>query len=236
MVKKKSNNDKREQENREKVKLRVRKYRQALKDNPEKYEEAKMLERERYQRRKEQGKSKTIDDLTPREQRKVGKDWRARSKKRYEKKRQIQPKHEHVNNLEAMHLHSTCQNTVLNNLMQSPSEKQQILETPTTLGRFKAGKKRSRKNRRKLRLKTQKLKEELRKEKAKKERYKKRLYRNRYAGAGADRDSPISNVERMIEGQTLTTEVKQSLRFAAVLTTQIKEMCWPKMTDHLEGH
>nr|CAI5836339.1 unnamed protein product [Callosobruchus analis] len=206
MVKKKSNNDKREQENREKVKLRVRKYRQALKDNPEKYEEAK--------RRKEQGKIKTIDDLTPREQRKVRKDWRARSKKSYEKKHQIQPKHEHVDNLEAMHLHSTCQNTVQNNLMLSPSQKQQVLETPTTLGRFKAGKKRSRKNRRKLRLKIQKLKEELRKEKAKKEKYKKRLYRNRYAGAGADRDSPITNVERMIEGQTLTTEVKQALRFA----------------------
>nr|CAI5839648.1 unnamed protein product [Callosobruchus analis] len=137
----KSNNDKREQENREKVKLRVRKYRKALKDNPEKYEEAKRLERERYQRRKKQGKTKTIDDLTPREQRNVRKDWRARSKKSYEKKRQIQPKHEHVDNLEAMHLHSTCQNTVLNNLMLSPSQKQQMLETPTTLGRFKADKK-----------------------------------------------------------------------------------------------
>nr|CAI5860347.1 unnamed protein product [Callosobruchus analis] len=89
MIKKKSNNDKREQENREKVKLRVRKYRQALKDNQGKYEEAKRLERERYQRRKEQGKIKTINDLTPREQRKVRKDWRARSKKSYGRKRQI---------------------------------------------------------------------------------------------------------------------------------------------------
>nr|CAI5867074.1 unnamed protein product [Callosobruchus analis] len=63
MAKTKSNNDKREQENREKVKLRVRKYRQALKYNPEKHEEAKRLERQRYQRRKEQGKI-AIDDLT----------------------------------------------------------------------------------------------------------------------------------------------------------------------------
>nr|CAI5854462.1 unnamed protein product [Callosobruchus analis] len=64
MAKTKSNNDKREQENREKVKLRVRKYRQALKYNPEKHEEVERLERERYQRRKEQGKIKAIDDLT----------------------------------------------------------------------------------------------------------------------------------------------------------------------------
>nr|CAI5837430.1 unnamed protein product [Callosobruchus analis] len=64
MAKTKSNNDKREQENREKVKLRVRKYRQALKYNPEKHEEVKRLERERYQRRKEHGKVKAIDDLT----------------------------------------------------------------------------------------------------------------------------------------------------------------------------
>nr|CAI5846951.1 unnamed protein product [Callosobruchus analis] len=63
MAKTKSNNDKREQENREKVKLRVRKYRQALKYNPEKHEEVIRLERERYQRRKEQGKIKATDDL-----------------------------------------------------------------------------------------------------------------------------------------------------------------------------
>nr|CAI5865111.1 unnamed protein product [Callosobruchus analis] len=159
MAKTKSNNDKREQENREKVKLRVRKYRQALKYNPEKHEQVKRLERERYQRRKEQGKIKATDDL-----------------------------------------------------ILGRAEKD----------RFKAREKRSRKNRRS---KIQKLKEELKKEKAKKEKYKKRLYRNRYAGAGAgaDRDSPISNAERMIEGQTLTTKVKQALRFGAVLSTQIKE-------------
>ncbi|CAH2015167.1 unnamed protein product [Acanthoscelides obtectus] len=78
---KKSTNDKREQEKREKVEQRVRKYREALKSNLERYEEAKRLERERYQRRKEQGKIKSINDLTPRQQRKLRKDWRARSKK-----------------------------------------------------------------------------------------------------------------------------------------------------------
>ncbi|CAH1988081.1 unnamed protein product [Acanthoscelides obtectus] len=77
----KSTNDKREQEKREKVEQRVRKYREALKSNLERYEEAKRLERERYQRRKEQGKIKSINDLTPRQQRKLRKDWRARSKK-----------------------------------------------------------------------------------------------------------------------------------------------------------
>nr|CAI5861200.1 unnamed protein product [Callosobruchus analis] len=204
MAKTKSNNDKREQENREKVKLRVRKYRQALKYNPEKHEEVKRLERERYQRRKEQSKIKAIDDLTLGSRERCEKIGDLGVRKVMRKKRQVHPILEHLDNLKAMRLHSACQNTV-NNTMQT-------LCKPLRKN-----------NRYPKRLQLQKLKEELKNEKAKKEKYKKRLYRNRYAGTGADRDSPISNAERMIEGQTLTTKVKQALRFGAVLSTQIKE-------------
>lgn len=110
-----NNNDKEEQESREKVKLRVRKYREALKNNPEKYEEAKRLEKERYQRRKEQGKIKSINELTPREQRKLRKDWRARSKKSYDKKHEVQKQ---VNSLETIRPLLVCENHV-----QPPSKK-----------------------------------------------------------------------------------------------------------------
>nr|CAI5823483.1 unnamed protein product [Callosobruchus analis] len=100
-----------EQENREKVKLRVRKYRQALKYNPEKHEEVKRLERERYQRRKEQGKIKATDDLILGSRERCEKIGDLGSKKSYEKKRQVHPILELLDNLKAMRLYSACQNT-----------------------------------------------------------------------------------------------------------------------------
>ncbi|CAH1979149.1 unnamed protein product [Acanthoscelides obtectus] len=141
-----------------KVKQRVRKYREALKSNLERYEEAKRLERDRYQRRKEQGKIKSINDLTPRQQRKLRKGSRARSKKSYDKKRKVQ---EPVQG--TMRPHSMRENS-----MQTPTH-QNISETPTS-AILTSGKRRSRRNRRKMRLEIQKLKKELTTEKSKKEK------------------------------------------------------------------
>lgn len=48
------------------------------------YEESKRKERERCHARKGAGKIKTIDKVTPREQRKVRKAWREGSKRCYD--------------------------------------------------------------------------------------------------------------------------------------------------------
>ena len=99
---KKCFNDKKAQDRREEVKLRVTKYREELKNNPEKYE-AKRLEKERYQRRKAQGKIKSTNELTPREQRKLRKNWRTRSKKSYNKK---------MARLKTVHPPAVCENDI----------------------------------------------------------------------------------------------------------------------------
>lgn len=50
-------------------------------------EERRRKDRERYRRKKEQGKIKTIEDYTPRKQRQVRKIWREKTKLRREKEK-----------------------------------------------------------------------------------------------------------------------------------------------------
>ena len=54
---------------------RVREYRKRLREDPEKYEEYLKKERERNKKWKEEGKVKSISDLSDREQRKVRRSW-----------------------------------------------------------------------------------------------------------------------------------------------------------------
>lgn len=63
---------------------RVRKYRQRLREDPERYEEYLRKERERNQKRREEGKLKRIKDLSERQQRNVRKEWRKRQKRHRE--------------------------------------------------------------------------------------------------------------------------------------------------------
>ncbi|KAF2897531.1 hypothetical protein ILUMI_08646, partial [Ignelater luminosus] len=73
---------------REKRKKCMRKLRQSIKSDPVQYEEYKQKERERYQRRKEAGKIKLIGAMNEREKRVIRKEWRRRSKRSYDVKKQ----------------------------------------------------------------------------------------------------------------------------------------------------
>ena len=65
----------------------VRKHRAKVKADPEKHEAYKAKERERYQKRKEQGKLKTIDDLNERGQRSLRKKWKKEKRRQRKQKR-----------------------------------------------------------------------------------------------------------------------------------------------------
>lgn len=198
--------DKARLERNENKKLAMRKLREALKNDPVKFEEAKKLERERYHKRKEQGKIKAISKLNLRDQRALRKDWRNRSKKSYDRKKKLKKE---LNNLETP--------------PSSPALADPILldATPGNHGhstRSSAGKKRSRNNRKMLKLKIMHLKEKLKKERALKEKLKKQLYRKKKQ----KRDSPNSKVEEMVKGQRVSSALKQALLFGEVLSCQIK--------------
>lgn len=190
----------------------MRRLRQARKNDPIEYEEAKRLERERYYRRKQEGKIKSITEMTEREKRNVRKQWKIRSKNYYEaKKRAI--------NFEKMLADGTPPSTPPpiteeNNMQQQRN----ISNTPQVSGRISAGKKRRRRNRDQLKATISELEKKLRKEKASKEKYKKRLQRMEN-----NKDTPRKKVKNLLRGQTVSTAVKKKLLFGEVMSSQIKE-------------
>ena len=67
---------------------RLREYRKRLRDDPVKYEEYLKKERERNNKRREEGKLMSVTELSAREQRQQRKEWRTRQKKHRMMKRQ----------------------------------------------------------------------------------------------------------------------------------------------------
>ncbi|CAG9787504.1 unnamed protein product [Diatraea saccharalis] len=79
---------------REQKKLSIRRVRARMTQTD--LEERRRKDRERYQKKKEQGLLKTIADFTPREQRQIRKQWREKGKKRREKQRQHDALHNFI--------------------------------------------------------------------------------------------------------------------------------------------
>nr|CAH7732207.1 unnamed protein product [Callosobruchus chinensis] len=67
----------------------MRRLRDARRNDPETYEAEKQKERERYHRRKQQGKIKMVDQMSEREKRMQRKKWRTRSKSRYGRNKEM---------------------------------------------------------------------------------------------------------------------------------------------------
>nr|CAH7742744.1 unnamed protein product [Callosobruchus chinensis] len=65
----------------------MRNLRESIKNDPVRYEQAKMEERERYYARKATGKTKGVADMSEREERAIREIWKDRSKRCYEKKK-----------------------------------------------------------------------------------------------------------------------------------------------------
>ncbi|CAG9569822.1 unnamed protein product [Danaus chrysippus] len=66
----------------EKKRLAERLRYQRIKNDPERYSQQKEKEKKKYERKKEKGTIKTVNQMTPREQRKARKIWRERAKQR----------------------------------------------------------------------------------------------------------------------------------------------------------
>lgn len=72
--------------------------RERLKNDPAKYDDVKLKDRQRYQRYKEEGKIKVISEQTPREQRVTRKGWKARSKTYRQKQTNLNRLDEYLEN------------------------------------------------------------------------------------------------------------------------------------------
>ncbi|CAH0717729.1 unnamed protein product, partial [Brenthis ino] len=70
------------EEHLEKKRLAERLRYQRIKNDPEKYSQQKEKEKKKYERKKEKGTIKTVNQMTPREQRKARKIWREKAKQR----------------------------------------------------------------------------------------------------------------------------------------------------------
>lgn len=232
--------DKRERKRREQKKIAMQKLRQAIRENPELYEEKKRKERERYHQRKAQGKIKAVGDLTEREKRSIRKSWRNRSKKYYEskirQKRTEQYLEEHTPPSSPLPEMITPRSTPPPEIITprdnpSPNVNSETRYTNTeeastsrkSTPRLEIGKKMRRRHRENLRKEIGILKMKLKSEEQKTQKYKKRLQRALKRNSKEKKLTPRKIVADLLEGQTVSTIVKKKLLFGEVLSCQIRE-------------
>ncbi|XP_063237276.1 uncharacterized protein LOC134539299 [Bacillus rossius redtenbacheri] len=192
-------NKKCESENKKKL---MQKLREAIRNDPIRYEEAKKKERERYHERKRLGKIKSVNEMSSREQRNIRKNWRQRSKKYYSSKK----------NQEMDQMQTDC--TSPPSPQPGPSEKKD-----NQSHRLILGKKKRRSNQHAFKNKIKSLEERLKKVEKKAEKYKKRLQRSQ----NRKKETPRKSVARLLKGQRVTPEVKEKLLFHEVITKQVRE-------------
>ncbi|XP_039300411.1 glutamic acid-rich protein [Nilaparvata lugens] len=125
---------------REMKKMSMRKAREKLRSDPVKYEEIKAKDRNRYRRKKEEGKVKLIGEMSNRDQRRIRQEWRKRSEKYRLKKKNEENIHDFV---------------VSNSPPSTPESQIEIIQ-PSTSRQQECGKKIARKNRE---IKNQKIKQ-----------------------------------------------------------------------------
>lgn len=191
--------------NNEKKKMLMRKLRENIKNDPSKYEEAKRKERERYYARKQAGKIKTIDKMSPREQRTIRKNWRERSNRCYKNKKNNE---DLERRLEENSPPPSPGNTLDINVPVVVEDK-----------KTRIGKNKRRKNRRILKDKIKKLEEQLKIAKRKAEKYKKRAQRLDQTKI----DTPTKNVKNLVKNQNVSPQIRKKLLFNEVMIKQMKE-------------
>ncbi|CAG9839219.1 unnamed protein product [Diabrotica balteata] len=190
---KKLTREERLQKKREAEKLRYQK----IKNDPEKYELQKQKEKQKYLNKKEKGLIKTVDQMTPREQRKAQKIWRKKASERR-------------------------QRLVLQNITNhsvTPSMSDVNDQSFNSHKRVVAAKHKSDRARRQRYLDNKKKDETINKLKTRLACYRKRLQRLRKP----EKLTPNSKVEQMLNSPSSRDTVKKNLLFAEVLNQQLKE-------------
>uniref|UniRef100_A0A6P7H0A5 Uncharacterized protein LOC114344525 n=1 Tax=Diabrotica virgifera virgifera TaxID=50390 RepID=A0A6P7H0A5_DIAVI len=190
---KKLTREERLQKKREAEKLRYQK----IKNDPEKYELQKQKEKQKYLNKKEKGLIKTVDKMTPREQRKAQKIWRKKARERRQR--------------------LALQN--ITNLSVTPSLSDGNDQSVNSHRRVVAAKLKSDRARRQRYLNNKKKDETINKLKTKLACYKKRLQRLRKP----EKLTPNSKIEQVLNSPSSRETVKKNLLFAEVLNQQLKE-------------
>lgn len=143
---------------REMKKLSMRKAREKMRSDPLKHEEVKAKDRERYKRKKEEGKIKLIGEMNRREQRRIRQEWKKRSKKYRSKKKIVEEIHEYIES---------------NTPPGTPESQPEIIQPSSTSRQQEYGRKIARKNRESKNKKIKELQEKLEKANSKVNKYKK---------------------------------------------------------------
>lgn len=185
---------------RHKKKEAERRRRENIKSNPILYEEQKRKERERYQKRKEEGKIKFVNDLTRRERKAQRTNWLERTKRFRQKKKENEK-------LERQLMKTTISDSDDDNIVRAGPRK--IL----------AGRKKIKINQSKAYRLINKLEKQLVQEKRKASRYKMKFHRLRKEER--QKDTPRSKLKKFLAGEKVSPNVVKRLQFGEVLTTQI---------------
>lgn len=195
--------------------------RDRIKENPELYEEMKRKERDRYYRRKQEGKIKIVSDLTDREKRAQRKNWVQKKRKSREKMKNQRKLQEHL-------LNATPPESGDND-----SEIIGIQNNIAMIGRAGSsrkniGRKAVNRNKTKAYKRIKLLEKVLHKERQEKlhfkkgrDKYKKRL--QRFINANKNLNSPKHKIHAMLKGEKVSPKVRKFLEFGSALTTQIEE-------------
>lgn len=224
MVKTKNKSDSEIQKKREKCKELMRRLREQIKSDPNKYEESKRKERERYYARKATGKIKSINDMNQRDQRRVRKIWRSKFKARYQRNKENQ-------RLET-YLHET---TPPSTPRSSPLIYENITPRDNNLadgdeGSSRSGSRQSvtgqkirRKNRQGLNMKIELLSKKLKESEKRARKYRKRYYRLKSKNKSENESSEKKRVRRLVDSLKVDKKIKKRLLFGEILTSQLKE-------------
>ncbi|CAH1108130.1 unnamed protein product, partial [Psylliodes chrysocephalus] len=185
--------------------------RETIRNNPELHEQAKQKERERYYKRKVEGKIKSVNQLNNREKRHVRKQWIKYSKKYRDNLKAVDRENRFL-------MDYTPPGTPMNN---SDNENNMNASNAGS-GRAMAGRKRVLRKRSETVRKLKKIEHELVKYKKKALRYKTKYYRikKRYATQRKS-SSPKSKVDYLTKGRKVDKVIKQHLLFGEVLKRQL---------------
>ena len=190
---------------REAKKLSMRRAREKLKNDPEKYEEQKQKDKERKRKTR-----KNISDMSEREKRAIRKGWKERTKKSHENKKNIAKTLQNVTPPPSPQI----------NLLPASPDPEEALELPgpsRPSSRSDSGEKRRRRNRQILKKQLQNLKDENIKLRKNATKYKQKYYRLQ----ATKEDTPRKLVKKMLTGQKCSQQVRKQLTFNEVLKKQI---------------
>ncbi|XP_054720463.1 uncharacterized protein LOC129230093 [Uloborus diversus] len=174
----------------------MRRAREKLKADPEKYEEVKRKDKER-----KKSSRKKICEMSDREKRKIRKGWRERAKKHREKIKEIE---------QAL--------LIVGTPPQSPQHHDVPENTPSH-SRVASGYKKRKQNRELMKIELDKLKEQNMKLKRQRDKYKQKYFR----AVSKKDDTPKKDVKKMLSGKKVPEIIRQNLEFGAVLKKQINE-------------